>query len=78
MPIFSYLAIPKQGAKDDLCLELSSLDYCQVVPAENREVVILVTDTPDKSTEKKLQKQIQAVPSLQSISLSFGYDDQQE
>ncbi len=75
MPIFSYLAIPRSGAKETLCAELSALSYCQVIPATNQEVVVLVTDTPDETSEEALQVHLQKLQSLQSLSLAFGYDE---
>ena len=75
MPIFSYLAIPKKNAVDSLCAELSALEYCQVIPAENQDVIVLVTDTPDETIEKNLQKTLKNLQSLQSLSLTFGYDE---
>ena len=75
MPIFSYLAIPRSGAKEILCAELSALSYCQVIPATNQEVVVLVTDTPDETSEEALQVHLQKLQSLQSLSLAFGYDE---
>ena len=77
MPIFSYLAIPTTGAKKVLCEELSALEYCQIVPAENQDVVVLVTDTPDVRTEESLQNTLKSLQSLQSLSLSFGYDEKE-
>lgn len=75
MPIFSYLAIPNNGAKDTLCNDLAALDHCQVIPADNHEVVVLVTETPDESTEEALQESLKNIQSLQSLSLAFGYDE---
>jgi len=77
MPIFSYLAMPRNGAKDALCAELSALEYCQVFPADNQEVVVLVTDTPDETIERSLQSALKTVESLQSLSLAFGYDEKE-
>lgn len=74
MPIFSYLALPKDGARDLLCAELSNLEYCQVIPADNKDVVVLVTDTPDENTERNLQKKLKGLRSIQSLSLAFGYE----
>ena len=74
MPIFSYLAIPKDGARDDLCAELAKIEHCQIIPAANREVVVLVTDTPDESAEKALQKKLKGLDCLHSLCLSFGYN----
>lgn len=77
MPIFSYLAIPEKGARKKLCTDLSRLDFCQVIPAENEEVVVVVTDTPDEISEKNLRKEFKKLESLQSLSLVFGYDDKE-
>ena len=78
MPIFSYLAIPTSGAKELLCASLANLPHCEVIPSDNREVVVLVTDTPDEATEDKLQKSLKNLQSLQSLSLAFGYDDKKK
>ncbi len=77
MPILSYLAIPKGGAIDALLSDLTALPHCEAIPSDNQEVVVLVTDTPDKDTEEKLQKSLNDLHSLQSLSLTFGYDDQE-
>lgn len=77
MPIFSYIAIPRKGAKDRLCAELTAHHFCQVVPAANQEVVVLVTETPDDQEEKALQQFLKNVVSLQSLSLTFGYDEKE-
>lgn len=78
MPIFSYLAIPKEGARESMCSELSALEFCQIIPAENQDVVVLLTDTPDENTEKQLQSALKKLPSLQSLSLAFGYDEKEK
>jgi nitrate reductase NapAB chaperone NapD len=74
MPILSYLALPQAGAKDQLCSDLSALDYCEIIPSDNEEVVILVTDTPDEKTENNLQKTLKNLPSIQSLSMTFGHN----
>lgn len=50
MPILNYLAIPKEGAGETTCAELSVLNYGRVTPADNQDVVVLVTDIPDEKT----------------------------
>lgn len=75
MPIFSYLAIPRNGAKETLCAELAALEYCRVMPADSHDVVVLITDTPDQTTEEALQESLTKLQSLQSLSLAFGYDE---
>ncbi len=77
MPIFSYLAIPKENAVDSLYTELSALKYCQVIPAENQDILVLVTDTPNETIEKNLQGTLKKLQYLQSLSLTFGYDEKE-
>jgi nitrate reductase NapAB chaperone NapD len=76
MPIFSYLAYPVQGAKEQLVKDLAALDFCEVTPAQNEAVLVLVTDTPDDETEKKLQEKLEALESLESLSMTFGHTDE--
>ena len=75
MPVFSYLAYPTQGAKEQLINELAALEYCEVTPSENEEVLILVTDTPNEETEKKLQEKLKDIKSLESLGMTFGHTD---
>ncbi len=75
MPIFSFLAYPEKEMKDQLIKDLSSIQYCEVKPSENQEVVILLTDTPDEETNKDLIKKIKDLASLQSLSMTFGHTD---
>lgn len=78
MPIFSYVAIPKKGDKETLCADLATTPHCEVIPSDNQDVIVLVTDTPDENTEKMLQQTLKNLQSLQSLSLAFGYDDNEK
>jgi len=42
MPILSYLVLPKAGAMEQLCTDLSAMECCEVIPSDNEEVVVLV------------------------------------
>lgn len=75
MPVFSYLAYPERGQKEQLHRDLLALDYCEVTPAKNEEILILLTDTPDAETEKTLQKKLKKIESLQSLGMTFGHSD---
>jgi nitrate reductase NapAB chaperone NapD len=75
MPIFSYLAIPKKGARETLCADLASLAHCRILPADNHEVIVLITDTPNETTEEALQESLKNLQSLQSLNLAFGSDE---
>ncbi|MDA8137860.1 MAG: hypothetical protein M0036_04330 [Desulfobacteraceae bacterium] len=75
MPVFSYLAYPVTGGKQMLFKALSALEQCEVIPADQQEVLLLVTDTPDEETERLLQDRLKALPALQSLSMTFGHRD---
>jgi hypothetical protein len=75
MPVFSYLAYPVPGAKDELLNDFAALDYCEATPAENQEILILVTDTPDEDKEKELQIKLKELKSLESLGMTFGHTD---
>ncbi len=75
MPIFSFLAYPETSKKDQLIKDLSSMKYCEVKPSDNQDILILLTDTPDEETNKNLINKIKALPSLQSLSMTFGHTD---
>ena len=75
MPVFSYLAYPKQGAKQDLLKNLSALEYCEATPADNQNILILITDAPDEETEKVLQKKLKKLKTLESLGMTFGHVD---
>lgn len=75
MPIFSFLAYPETGMKERLIADLSAMAHCEVKPSENKDVLILLTDTPDEETNKSLIDMIKELRSLQSLSMTFGHTD---
>ena len=75
MPVFSYLAYPKQGAKQALIHDLSAIEFCDVTPADNENILILITETPDETTEKVLQNKLKQLNSLESLGMTFGHAD---
>ncbi len=76
MPILSYIAGPREGKKQELLEELNRLNYCEAFPADNVDILILVTDTPDKETEEALQKRLKHMKNMESLSMTFGYNDE--
>ncbi|MEN8135627.1 MAG: hypothetical protein ABFS18_08845 [Thermodesulfobacteriota bacterium] len=73
----SYIVIPSFGAKNDLLEDLNSRRYCEAFPADNEDILVLVTDTPDKKTDKELHTQLNNLPTLESLSMTFGCNDEQ-
>ena len=74
MPIKSYLAHPHQGKKTELMQTLTSLDHCEVIPAENKELLILITDTESNLQEDNLQEQLNTISSIKLLALVSGFN----
>ncbi|WP_139957322.1 hypothetical protein [Flavicella sediminum] len=74
MPIKSYLAHPHQGKKSELINELTALAHCEVIPAENKDLLILVTDTDSKDQEENLRAQLDAISSIKLLAMVSGFN----
>ena len=74
MPIKSYLAHPQDGKKADLINALSKMANCEVIPAENKDLLIVVTDTDDLTEDEQLKEAIEAIDSLKLLALVSGFD----
>ena len=74
MPIKSYLAHPVKGQKEKLIEDLIALKNCQVIPAENKEVIVVVTETENDNEEGLLKEKIEAFTSLKLLALVSGFN----
>jgi nitrate reductase NapAB chaperone NapD len=76
MPVLAYIVTPRSGEKNKLLKELNAMQHCEALSADNADILILVTDTPDKETEIQLEKQLNKIESMESLSMTFGYNDE--
>ena len=74
MPVKSYLVHPAEGKKEAVTTALAAISGCEVMPAANQNLLILVTDTLDEAEEKSLQRQLEALPGLNQMALVSGFD----
>ena len=74
MPIISYLAHPHDGRKDELIKALNSLQECEVIPAANKDVLVLVTETETKAEENILKQKLETIDSLKLLAMVSGYN----
>jgi nitrate reductase NapAB chaperone NapD len=77
MPIKSYLAHAVTGKKEELKNALLRLPQCEVVLAENQDIIALVTDTANEDEEDLLKEKIDTIPSLKLLSLISGFQTPQ-
>jgi len=75
MPIRSYIVVPAKGARDAVAERLNSIPACDVLPAENRDLVLLVTDTATKEEDDALRATVGNVEGVRSLVLTFGEVD---
>ena len=75
MPICSYLVLPEAGCRSGVAATLSALPGCEVEPAENKDLLLLVTDTSTPEEDRRLMAQVEAIPGVQAMVLCFGEVD---
>ena len=46
-----------------------------MVPSDNEELLVVVTDTPGQKAEEDLQENLKGLKSLQCLSMTFGHVD---
>ena len=75
MPIKSYLAYPNNGHFDEVVQELSQVPYCEIVPPENnREILVVLSDTTNIQEEDQFQESITSIPQLGQLVLVSAFD----
>lgn len=76
MPIKSYLAFPKKGQKALLEKSLSTFPACEVLPSENKDLLIIVSETANHEEEELLLKELNQIGSLHHLNLVAGFDNE--
>ena len=75
MPIKSYLVYPHEDQWTNLQKALNEIDQCDIAPAKNEQVLVLVTETHSKEEENQLIKTIESIPSLKAMSMVSGFEN---
>jgi len=74
MPIKSYLVHPAKGKKAALAAELAHMKHCEVLPAENEDVLILITETDSKQEEEALRQNLEKLRDIKLLALVSGFN----
>ena len=72
MTICSYLVIPTSGASHRLGERLGRLPGCEVVPALNDDLLILLTESDGAEAERRLRSSIEELEDVRALLLTFG------
>lgn len=75
MPVCSYLVVPRAGAGSEVARRMAALPGCDVTRAENRDVLLLVTDTPGPDEDRELRRTLESMEGIQALVLAFGEID---
>jgi nitrate reductase NapAB chaperone NapD len=72
MPVCSYIVHVKENKLPDVSIELETKDECTVYPAQNKEMLILVTETSDDNSEDKLKEKLNEITDIECMALTFA------
>jgi len=72
MPVCGYVVVTRPGSRDRAAEKLSRLGGCEVVRAENDDVLLLVTESAGPDAEAGLRDRVEAIPEIQTLVMSFG------
>lgn len=71
MAVKSYVVVSEAGRRDAVARSLEEIPGCTVCPADNADVLLLLTDVAD-SDDAALDAQLAEVPGVHSLTLAFG------
>lgn len=76
MAIQSFLVYTKPGCKAEVSAALKDLPEAEVLPADNADLVILVTESGGKAATQSLERAIEALDGVDGFALVAGYSDE--
>lgn len=77
MPVKSYLAFPLDNQKEALKIELEKIEGCEAIEAENKDVLVVVTESSDEKADEALLAEIRNSKHLKHISLVSGFNEEE-
>lgn len=72
MPTCSYVVFAKSGKKEELIEQLSTIPEAELQPAEQENVVLLLTETRNMEAQKELEDRLDEVEPIQAFAQTFG------
>lgn len=76
MPVKSYLAVPQPGKRQELIKTLENIEGVACESATNKDVIVVVTDTPGEAEDKLLFQQLNELQNIQVLTLVSSFSDQ--
>jgi nitrate reductase NapAB chaperone NapD len=75
MTIQSYLVYPQPGQLQQVLQTLHRIQGCQAVPAANRNVLVLVTETSDRAEQTALEHRMEQLPGVECLALVSAWSE---
>ena len=75
MTIGSYLVYPEPGAMPAVAAELTRIAGCEVHPAENRELLVLVTEAENEQDHKRMEERLESVAGIACLAMVGGWTE---
>lgn len=75
MPICGYLVVPRRGESDRTAGALRRIPGCEVFPAEQDDLLLLVTESESLEADASLRRRVEDVPGVEALLLTFGEID---
>ena len=71
MAVCSYLAYPLDGQGAALRYDLERFPECEIYEAEEHDLLLVVSDTPNRKADVELQEKISGLKSLKCLAMVF-------
>lgn len=78
MPVKSYIVIPQKGKTDTLKSILKNIDGVEIAPSLNKDVIVVVTETPSEEKDKELYNDLNQMETIQFITLVSAFSEGNE
>jgi nitrate reductase NapAB chaperone NapD len=75
MTVQSFLIYPQTGRLEAVTQSLCEIPSCEVIRAENRDLLILVTETGDAEAQKKLEARIEELAGVECVALVSAWTE---
>ena len=72
MAIRGYLVLPEPGSAAPTAVRVAALPGCEVVRARSHDLLLLVTETDAEHGDAPLREQVEAIPGVAALILTFG------
>lgn len=75
MTVQSYLVYPESGRLETVSHSLAEMPCCEVMQSENRDLLILITESDGADAQRTLEACIEEMPGIECLALVSGWTE---